>query len=83
MWFMTKLTTTLQPYIENTEVIWKPQWEQRYNFSINKTGKYALTLLLYTESTQQYTTDENYSNIAAKKISNAYESLHLWINISE
>ena len=83
LWFINKISVTLHPFIENKEKFWEPQWEYSYNFSINKTGKYALTFLLFTESTQQYTTEENYSNIAAKKISNAHESLYLWLNISE
>jgi len=82
MWFMTKLQVTLPSFQESTEVIWKPQWEHLYNFSINRTGKYTLEFLLYTSPTQEYNITENYSNIAAKKIQNAYESSYLWLNIS-
>jgi len=83
MWFMTKFTITLQPFTENTEVLWKPQWERPYNFSINKTGKYTLTFLLFTSPTPDYKKTENYRDIAAKKIQNAYESLYLWLKINE
>jgi uncharacterized membrane protein len=83
MWFMTTMSIMLHPFPENTGVIWKPQWEQQYMFSSNKTGKYTLTFLLYPSSLQNnYNKTENYKDIAAKKIQNAYESIYLWVNIS-
>jgi len=83
MWFMTKLSVTLHTFTENTDVIWKPQWEYSYNFSINKTENYTLTFLLYTSPTPDYNKTENYRDIAANKILNAYENLYLRLNISE
>jgi uncharacterized membrane protein len=83
MWFMTKLSVTLQTFTDNVDVIWKPQWEYLYNFSINKTGNYALSFLLYTTPTPDYNKTENYRDIAANKFQNAYENIYLWLNISE
>jgi uncharacterized membrane protein len=83
MWFMTKLSVILHPFTEKIDVIWKPQWEYVYNFSVNKTGNYALSFLLYTTPTPDYNKIENYRDIAANKFQNAYENIYLWLNISE
>lgn len=83
MWFMNQLSISLNHFTENTEITWEPQWQYFYNFSINKTGKYALTFLLYTTKTQEYALKVNYKDIASQKIDNAYQSLYLWLNVKK
>ena len=81
MWFLDKLTVTLNDFTPGTNIIWQPQWEHIYNFSVNRTGRYTLMFLLFTSPAPEYTTLLNYKDIAATEIQSAYESIYIWLNI--
>jgi uncharacterized membrane protein len=81
MWFVDKMTTSLEHTDIDIEKPWVPQWESNYSFTVTRVGSFKLTVLLFTTPTDEYTVDEDYKDIAAQKISNAYRELHLWINI--
>lgn len=82
MWFMNKISITLNHFEENTEKTWEPQWEYNYNFSVDRVGKYALTFLLFTTPTEEYNFTEDYREIAAQKIESAYENIDIWLNVA-
>ena len=85
MWLMDKINVTLNHTTIDIEERWKPQWEYNYIFSINRSGVFKLAFLLYTEPTEDYSSDKDYKDIAKQKIdstySTAYRTLHLWINV--
>jgi uncharacterized membrane protein len=86
MWFLDKITVRLNHFTKNNnKLIWQPQWEYSYDFSINKTGRYTLMFLLFTTPTPEYNTTTNYQkisqNFAAVKIQSAYSNVYLWLNI--
>lgn len=83
MWFLDRLTVNLKHFEKNTEILWQPQWEYFYNFSINRTGRYTLMFLLFTTPAPDYNTFQNYYYMAATEIQSAYQSLYIWINIQE
>jgi len=83
MWFFDKISVTLNHFTADTNVIWQPQWEYLYNFSINKTGRYTLMFLLFTTPAPEFNKMQNYKDISATEIQNAYESIYIWLNISE
>jgi uncharacterized membrane protein len=84
MWFINK-TTVILPHmnidVEKT-ITNLTQWKTNYSFFPQKTGSFKITFLLYTTPTDEYSTDTDYKDIAAQKISSAYRELHLWINVS-
>ena len=82
MWFMDKITTTLNHSTIDLETSWSPQWEYTYNFSINTTGHNKLAFLLFIEATDDYTQGLDYHNIADDKLNKAYRDLHLWLHIT-
>ena len=82
MWFVDKIMTTLEHTdieIGKTKTL---QWEYNYSFSINRTGSYKLTFLLFTTPSEGYTKDMDYGDIAEQKTSTAYRETHLWINVN-
>ena len=81
MWFMDKISTTLDHFDVNTEKEWEPQWEYDYNFSIDRLGNYALTFLLFTTPTTEHYSTEDYRETASEKIESAYENVYIWINV--
>jgi len=83
MWFLDKLTTTLPFSEQDPNIIWRPQWEYNYTFSINKTGRYTLMFLLFTSPALEFDTQVNYKDIAATEIQSAYQSLYIWLNINK
>ena len=82
MWFLDKISTSLEHIKINTEEDWNAQWEQNYTFNINKKGNFKLAFLLFTTSTGNYNLDKDYKDIAEQKINSAYRKLHLWINVA-
>jgi len=81
MIYLEKINTTLND-AENSDVLeWQPQWEQNYTFSYNKTGRYTLMFLLFTSPAPEYVPLQNYREIAASEIENAYQSIYIWLNI--
>jgi len=83
MWFLDKLSVTLDYLVYNPGQLWKSQWEYLYNFHFNKTGRYTLTFLLYTSPTPNYQNSENYWKIGEEKIQSSYENIYLWLNIKK
>ena len=81
MWFLYKLTVPLNHFTPDADIIWQPQWEYLYNFSVNKTGRYTLMLLLFTSPAPEYNKLQNYKDIAETEIQSAYESIYIWLNI--
>lgn len=87
MWYLNKITTTLDHFTPEEDVIWQPQWQYNYTLNINKSGltvvgKYTLMFLLFTIPAPDYETNVNYKDIAASEIQNAYASTYIWLNIS-
>jgi len=82
MWFMDKITTTLNHSTIDLETSWTPQWEYSYHFAINTKGHYKLVFLLFTEATDDYTKGIDYHKIAEDKFNKSYRDLHLWLDIT-
>lgn len=83
MWYLDKLNVSLEHTKANIDKPWEPQWEYSYNLNINKTGDLNLLFLLYKNATENYLLERDYSNIAEKKINEAYRLTNLWITISD
>jgi uncharacterized membrane protein len=88
MWFLNKITTTLDHFTPGEDIIWQPQWEYNYTLNINKSGlkvvgRYTVMFLLFTIPAPDYETDVNYKDIAQSEIQNSYASTYIWLNISE
>jgi len=81
MWFMDKISITLDHFDVNPEKGWEPQWEYVYNFSVDRLGNYALTFLLFTTPTIEHYSTEDYRETASEKIESAYENVYIWINV--
>ena len=81
MWFMEKISQTLNHTPPTNEKEWNPQWEQNYTFQINRKGEYRLTFLLFTTPTQEYIQYEDYKHLAKEKIEDAYQRLYLYITV--
>lgn len=82
MWFIDKITTTLDPVTVDLEHPWAPQWKYNYSFVIDKKGSFKLTFLLFTNPTGNYSYNIDYKDIAEERIKSAYTELHLWINVN-
>jgi len=80
MWFVDKITTTLEHVTVDLEHPWAPQWLYNYSFAINKKGSFNLSFLLFTTPTEDHSNDEEYKHIAEEKISSAYSETHLMID---
>jgi uncharacterized membrane protein len=85
LWFMDKIFVTLNHTSIEVEGDWEPPWEYNYSFKINQSGYFKLVFLLYTFSTEEYSYDIDYKDIALEKISeehsNADYITHLWIDV--
>lgn len=86
MWFIDKLTITLNHTPIDIEKPWTSQWEIPYNISINKTGNFKLAFLLYKSETQNYNKEIDYYELGEEKIdqekSKADYKLHLWLKVT-
>ncbi len=82
MWFMDKITITLDHTSLDVDETWTPQWEYNYTFNINKEGKFKLLFLLFTTPTEEYSYDHDYKDIIGQKMSSAYREIYMWINVN-
>lgn len=82
MWFVDKILTTLKHTDIEIRKTKTPQWEYNYSFSINRTGSFKLTFLLFTTPSEEYNKDVDYRDIMEQKISTAYRETHLWIEVN-
>jgi len=83
MWFMDKISITLDHTSINMEGSWEPQWEYNYTFTINNKGEnFKLAFLLFTMPTEDYSYDKDYKDIIMQKISSAYQETYLWISVN-
>lgn len=83
MWFLNKFMVTLNHFAPDKDSMWQPQWEYKYNFNVNKTGRYTLMFLLFTTPAPEYNPAINYKDMAPTEIQSAYQSIYIWLNISE
>lgn len=81
MWFLDSISVTLNSTPVATEQPWTVQWQQNYTVAITKKGDFKLSFLLFTTPTETYNQGEEYAQIAAQKLENAYRELHLWLSI--
>jgi len=81
MWFLDKITTTLEHTDIDLEKPWTPQWEYNYTFTMDRNGSSKLAFLLYTTPSDNYSYDKDYKDAAEYKINSAYRETHLWINV--
>jgi len=81
MWFMDSIPVTLNSTPVDTEQPWTVQWQQNYTVAIIKKGDFKLSFILSTTPTETYNHEEDYVQIVAQKIENAYRELHLWLSI--
>jgi len=81
MWFLDKLTVSLNHFSPDKDLIWQPQWEYLYNFNINRTGQYILMFLLFTTPAPDYNKLINYQEFAVTEIQSAYQNLYIWLDI--
>ena len=82
MWFVDKIMTTLEHTNIEIGKTTAPQWLYNYSFSINRTGSYKLTFLLFTIPTEEYNKDVDYRDIVEEKISTSYREAYLWIYVN-
>ena len=81
-WFMKKINVELDHIDFNTDKEWKSQWEYEYEFNINKnSGEYKLLFLLFTNPTEDFEIEKDYSDIIEHKINSAYQDLYIWIDV--
>jgi len=83
MWFLDKMTTTLEHTDMDLEKPFIPPWEYNYSFNVNRSGSFKLTFFLFTTTTDDYIYNLDYKDDAEYKINSAYRELHLWINVDE
>jgi uncharacterized membrane protein len=81
MWFMDKINIMLNHTPIAIGGLMGPQWEYNYTFNISREGDFKLVFLLFTTTTEDYSYDEDYKEIAEQKINSAYRENHLWINV--
>jgi uncharacterized membrane protein/chitodextrinase len=81
MWFLDKITRTLEHTDIDVEKPLTPQWRYNYSFTINRSGTYKLAFLLFTTPTDDYIRDNDYSDQAENILIRAYRELHLWMDI--
>jgi uncharacterized membrane protein len=81
MWFMDSIPVTLNSTPVTTDQPWTVQWQQNYTVAITKKGDFKLSFILSTTPTETYNQQEDYVQIAAQKIENAYREVHLWLSI--
>lgn len=82
MWFLNSTKITLDHTPIDIEGPWQAQWEKNWTFSINRMGGYKLAFLLNIDTSEEYSSSINYADIAHEKLSNAYQTTHLWITIT-
>jgi uncharacterized membrane protein len=80
MWFMDNILVTLNSTPVDTDKPWTTQWQYNYTFTITKKGDLKLMFLLFTTPTESSNQGEDYANIVAEKIENAYQELYLWVS---
>jgi len=81
MWYKDKIEVTLNHSSYGIEEMWRPQWEQEYSFTFNKSGQFRLTFLLFTNKTGEYDFNQDYKEISEIKFDNAYMDIHLNLNV--
>jgi uncharacterized membrane protein len=81
MWFVDKITATLEHTNVDIEKPWTSQWEYNYTFKLGRKGEFKLTFLLFTKSTEEYEVSYEYRDKGEQKISGAYRENYLWINV--
>ena len=82
MWFIDKITTTLEHVDINEEKNRQIQWEYNYSLNLDKKGFFKLVFILLISPTENYVKDKNYSDQAKQILERAYEELHLWIKVN-
>ncbi len=83
MWYMDQFTTGELPYLPvDIEKNWTAQWEQNYTFSVYRRGYHKLTFFLFNGTLDnKYTQRADYVELAQQKQHNAYQTLHLWLDV--
>lgn len=82
-WFLDKKNVALNHSIIDINREWTAQWEYNYSFSINKTGLYKMSFMLFKEKTQEYNTSYDYLDTIEEKLESAYRECHIYIEITE
>jgi len=82
MWFMNKITVTLNYTPADIEKRWEPQWECNHTFNITREGDFKLAFLLFTTPTENYTNNKDYKELAEEIINSAYRETHLWVTVT-
>lgn len=83
MWFIDKNYSSLSYSDLNvgTEEELQPQNDITFDFTINRTGTFRLTFLLYKTTTNKYIKDMDYIALGEEKISSAHREIHQWIDV--
>lgn len=81
MWFVDKITTSLDHSPVDVEQSWTSQWEEKFSVPINQIGSFKLIFLLFTIPTENYTIYKDYKNNAEEKLESAYLELYLLIDV--
>jgi uncharacterized membrane protein len=83
MWYLDRLSFSLDHIDYQGDQFWNPQWEQNYTFSLNKTGLFKLTFFLFTsQPSQEFEKYVDYKDLSQEKLDSAYREIHLWVNVS-
>ena len=83
MWYLDKITITLDHYPIDLEKPWTSQWEESFSIPINQSGSFKVLFLLFKSPTDGYEINEDYKSLADEKIKNAYLELYLFINVKD
>lgn len=81
-WFMDKINILLDHTSTDMSGSLELQWEYNYTFNISREGYFKLVFLLFTTTTEDYSYDEDYKDVAEQKINSAYRENYLWINVN-
>lgn len=83
MWFMDQYNTSRLDHMPvDIEANWTAQWEQNMTFSVYRKGHHKLTFFLFNETgSDRYTKRADYVELATQKQRNAYQTLHLWLDV--
>ncbi len=87
MYFLDRFNITLKPIPVNINGNWTPEWEAKYNFSINKTGYYKIWFLLFKNNepplpSKPVKMKDYVGTFAEKRIFEAIEGKVLSLNLN-
>ncbi len=81
MWFLDRITTTLEHIDIDIEKTIIHQWTYNFSFIINRSGTFKLAFLLFKTPMENYTIGNDYEDQAKYILENVYRELHFWVDV--